>query len=312
MPISVRNRGLFAAIEDVYGVAETLAAGDALQVMDLQPVPTEQLRMLERTIIRGSLQPGQSRYGGSLFGFSFGVELKGSGAAGTAPRLGRLLRACGIKETIVVSTSVTYQPESDLAEHDSVTIGYREGPNRRVIAGCRGNVAFDLNGGQYGRLNFTMLGHISEEVEGALATPTFETTLPEPFLNATFVIGSYAASIASMTLDLTNTVAVSPNPNSADGFGEVRVTARNTQGSVNPEAEDISDKNFIAELRAGTQQVIQTGVIGSSAGNRWAVSVPKSYWLNLAYGDRESLLTFDGSFGCVETSGDDEWSLQLT
>jgi hypothetical protein len=315
MPISTRNRGLFAALESEYGgeyfEGQALVGADALQVMELSPNPIENLRMLEREIIRDSFQPEQAVYGGSLFGFSFQAELKGSGAAGTAPRIGRLLRACGLKEVIVPATSVTYSPESDIDEHGSLTIGFREGANWRVIVGCRGNVALNLAAGSYGRLNFTFVGHIYSEAEAAPPAASFETTLPPAFLSAAFAIGAYAAPIESMTLDLSNTMSISPDPNSDDGYGEIRVTARNTQGTVNPEAEDISTKNYINELRGGTQQEIKTGVIGS-AGNRWALTVPKAYWRSLAYADREALLTFDGGFGCVETVADDEFNLAFT
>jgi hypothetical protein len=169
----------------------------------------------------------------------------------------------------------------------------------------------NLVAGNYGILTFNFVGHIESEAEAAAPTPTFEATLPPAFLAATFVIGAYAAPIESLTLDMQNQLAISPDPNSANGYGAIRITARNTQGTVNPEHEDISTKNYINELRSGTAQAIQTGVIGS-AGNRWALAIPNAYWRELGFADREQLMTFDGSFGCVESSGDDEVSLQFT
>ena len=38
---------------------------------------------------------------------TFSVELAGSGAAGTAPRYGDAIKACGFSETIASGTSVT-------------------------------------------------------------------------------------------------------------------------------------------------------------------------------------------------------------
>ena len=40
----------------------------------------------------------------------FEVELAGSGAAGTAPAWGPLIRACGMSETITAATDVKYAP----------------------------------------------------------------------------------------------------------------------------------------------------------------------------------------------------------
>lgn len=313
MGISVRQQGIFVAVEDTYNTAETLVGGDALQVMNLQMKPAENLRMLEREIIRASLNPEQAVYGGSLIGFSFDVEVKGSGTAGTAPILGRVLQACGLAETVVASTSVTYAPDSDLSAHKSVTIGYREGANYRIAKGCRGNVAMNFTAGQYGKLTFTMLGHISAESETAAPTPTFESTIPPAFVGATFKIGTFAAPIEALTVDLSNTVAPATNPNNTDGFGDIRITARNTQGTVNPEVEDISDKDYVALFRAGTQQAIQTGTIGGTAGNQWALSIPKAYFRNVESGDRDSLLVYSISFGAAESSSlDDEISLAFT
>lgn len=312
MTISVREQALYAAVEATPGVAETLAGSDVLQVSNLQPNPTENIRMLDRTIIRGSLNPEQSVYGGSLFGVTFDMELKGSGTAGTAPRLGRLLRACGMDETIVAATSVTYTPSSDMANHDSVTIGYRDGPNFRVLKGCRGNVSLNLTAGQYGVLSFTMVGHIESEAEDSAPEPSIESTVPRAFIGASFSIGGTAVPIEALTLDLSNTVSITPDPNSADGYGPVRVTARNTQGTVNPEAQSINTKDFIGLLRSGTTQAIQTGTIGSVEGNRFAIAIPKAYFREIGFGEREAMLTNEITFGCREDSGDDEISIQLT
>lgn len=312
MTISIREQALYAAIEDTYGVAEELAATDVLQVQNLQPNPVENLRMLERQIIRGSLNPEQAVYGGSLFGVQFDMELKGSGSAGVAPRLGRLLVACGMAETVAADTSVTYKPSSDMANHKSVTIGYRDGPNFRVLKGCRGNVSINLTTGQYGVLTFTMVGHIESESEASAPEPSFESTIPRAFVGADFKIGGTAIPIESLTIDLSNTVAIAPNPNSADGYGAIRITARNTQGTMNPEAQSIETKDFIGLLRSGTTQAIQTGTIGSNAGNRWAISIPKAYFREIGFGEREGLLINDITFGCAESSGDDEVSIVFT
>lgn len=312
MAISVREQALYAAIEDTPGTAEELAGTDVLQVSNLQANPVENLRMLDRTIIRGSLNPAQSVYGGSLFGFTFDVELKASGTAGTAPRLGRLLRACGMDETIVTSTSVTYTPSSDMENHDTVTIGYRDGPNFRVIKGCRGNVSINLTAGQYGVLSFTMVGKIESEAEESAPEPSFESTIPRAFVGASFSIGSDAVPIEALTFDLQNTISISPDPNDSDGFGVIRITERNTQGTVNPEAQGIDTKDFIGLLRSGTTQAIQTGTVGGSGGHQWAITAPKAYFREISFGEREALLTNEITFGCAENAGDDDLSIQFT
>jgi hypothetical protein len=313
MPISKRNQAIFVEIEAVPGTAETLVGADAVQVMNLNPNPAEDLRLIEREIIRSSLNPEQAVYGGALFGFQFEVELKGSGTIDGQPRFGDLLRACGIDETITASTSVVYNPLSDLTQHETVTIGYQEGGNFRIVKGCRGTVSLNLTAGQYGKFTFNMKGRIHSETQTAAPTPSFETTVPRAFVGATFVIGGFAAPIEALTLDVGNTIAVGANPNNADGFSTLMtITARQTRGTVNPERELIGTKDYIGLFRAGTNQAIQTGVIGSVAGNRFALAIPNAYFRNVSPEDRDELLTYGIEFGARDTNGIDDFTLTMT
>ena len=52
---------------------------------------------------------------------------------------GKALKACGLAETVVANTSVTYDPVS--ASFSSVTIHYNIDGVRHKMTGCRGNVA---------------------------------------------------------------------------------------------------------------------------------------------------------------------------
>lgn len=312
MGYSTREQAIFVELEAVAGVAETLVAADCVQVQDLQVNLAEDLRMIEREIIRSSLNPEQAVYGGALLSFQFTVELKGSGTIDAAPRYGDLLTACGMTETVTASTNVVYNPNSTLSTHKTATIGYKEGGNYRIAKGCRGTFSIDLTAGQYGKITFNMKGRISSETAAAAPTPTFETTVPRPFVGATFVIGSYAAPISKLTLDVQNNVVVSPNPNDAEGFGEVRIVGRNTKGSVDPERELISTKDYIGLFRAGTTQAISTGTIGSVAGNRFALSIPSAYFRNPAANARDEVLTYDIEFGAKDTDGTNDFSLTLT
>lgn len=312
MGYSTRQRAVFAAIEAAVGTAETLAGTDVVQVQNLRYNPIENLEFQEREIIRSSLQPEQGVYTGALGGLSFDVELKGSGSAGTAPRLGRLLRACGCQETIVASTSVTYTPDSDLDAHDAITLGYRDGDNWRVLTGCRGTFSINMTARKTALISFQFKGHIDSEDEDTAPTASAEATVPPAFIGASFTMASVAYPITALTLDVGNTVEAADDPNQTDGFGEVRVTERNSRGTVNPEAQPIDTKDFIGVLRAGDTEAIATGVIGPDAGNRWAVSFPAAYYREISEEERQGLAAYAIGLGLKESSGDDEFSLQFT
>lgn len=113
MAIQYENRtALLARVESTYGVdsiAANLAgspsafATDAMMVMDLDvKVNTEQL---QRKNYSPSLSQDNIGIGRMLASLTFKAELKASGTLGTAPRIGRLLRACGTAETIVPNSA---------------------------------------------------------------------------------------------------------------------------------------------------------------------------------------------------------------
>lgn len=99
--------------------ANNVAIADAtVPVYDLTVATT--VAQFARTPARGSILGHSSSIPGARFAtISFSVDLKGSGAAGTAPKIGKLLRACGMSQTLntgsssVGSTSFVYSSRPD-------------------------------------------------------------------------------------------------------------------------------------------------------------------------------------------------------
>lgn len=313
MTFAIKQEALWAAIEASYNTEQAIAATDVLEVENLVANPAESIKIIERNIVRSSLAPQPVQYGGSLFGFTFDAEFKGGGAAGTASRMSRLLMGCGCKETIVAATSVTHEPESDTSLHDSLTFFYREGPNVRRVTGARGNAVLNVDSGGRLMFSFTMIGHVSAEAAEAPPAETAETTSPPIFRNANFTAAAVATAIGKISVDLGNTMSIAPDPNSADSFGEVRISARKVAGSFDPEAKSIAVQDFIGDLRAANEFAIATGVLGTVAGNQVAVSLPRCQYMNIQPGEREGLRIYENSFGAFPTvTGDDDVAFQQT
>lgn len=306
----LKNREvILAKIESTYGTDSTPGATDAVLVENLT-WSNEGLRMNERPAVRANLGKLKHLYGGRLLSVSFDVEIKGSGAAGTAPEFGPLLRACAVGETVVPATSVTYAPAS--SNHGSCTIYlYRDG-KRIILTGCRGNVSGNLETGKQGKLSFKLTGHVAAETDTAMVTPTYDSTVPVPVLNAGFSVGGYAAVISKLAFDQGNTIATPPSINATDGYAAVQVTARDVNGSFDPEDTLVATKDWLADLIAGTSRALTTGVIGSTAGNRYQLSMPAIALRDVSPGDRDGVTTYDISYGAAESSGDDEFSLVFT
>lgn len=306
----VRQRVLLAKIESVYNTDPVPTGADnAILIEEVTWAPAG-LRMVDRPAIRSSLGTLQQVYGGSLIEVSFQAEVKGSGTAGSVPELGVLFRGCAMDETIVALTSVAYAPVS--AAQESVTLYLYEDGTLTKLTGARGTL--DTVGEVGGRLmaSFTFTGHFSGPTDVALATPTYDSTVPPIMINGAFTIGGFSAVIQSLNFSLGNVLETPPNLSAADGYGEVLVTGRDVNGSINPEQPLVAAHDFMAAFKAGTTEALSCGPIGATAGNKFTITMPAVYYRNLTNSERQGVLAYDIPFGAAESSGDDEVTITFT
>jgi hypothetical protein len=296
-------------VESAYNTDATPAATDAVLVED-PSWSNEGLRINERNPVKPTFGREQSVYGGHLRTVTFSAEIKGSGAAGTAPEVGGLMRGCGFGETITPATSVVYAPVSTGIE--SVTIYYYQDGLLRKITGARGSVSFTLEAGSRVMASFTFTGHDAGTTDVALVTPTYDSTLPPVVVSAPFTFGGDSDIISSLEFDMANNVSMPADISASDGYGEIRITQRRPTGSMNPEAGLIATKNWETILSGSTQSALATGAIGGTAGNIVQFSMPSVGVVDLAPGDKEMVRVYDTSIEINESSGDDEVSISFT
>lgn len=306
----VKRHVLLAKAETVYSTdAAPTGVDDAVLVSNLSFSPAGQ-KMHARNVVTPTLGQLKQIYGGALIQFSFDVEVKGSGAAGTAPEYGPLLQSCGMSETVVASTSVTYAPASSAIK--SATIWFYQDGKLHKATGCRGTFNFTAPVGGPAIIKFTMTGHFVSETDVALTAPTYDATVPVPVISAAFTIGAYAAIITQLAFDMGNTVATPGDVNAADGYGQIQIIDRDVNGSFNPEDTLIATKDFRAAWRAGTELALATGVIGGVAGNRWQLTMPQVCYRDVTPGERDGLSVLDIKFGAAKSAGNDELTLAFT
>ncbi|NUB19798.1 hypothetical protein GBZ26_11305 [Azospirillum formosense] len=102
MALRTRNQALLAKIETTEGTdANPVAGTDAVFVENLQH--SFNPNIIQTNEHTGSLDSRGPIAGGMTVQVTFDVLLKGSGAPGTAPEWGKLLRACGWAETITAT-----------------------------------------------------------------------------------------------------------------------------------------------------------------------------------------------------------------
>lgn len=312
--LRISNEVIFAKTEVTYGTDPTPVEGtNAVLVRNVQ-LSSEGLRMTDRGAIRASIGQLQKIYGGQLKRISFECEVKGSGAAGTAPEIGPLLEACGLDETVVAATSVTYKPES--SAHESVTIYYFEGGRKRhILTGCRGNVTLRLEAGGILIAAFDLVGHYSEPTDQSLPSPTYNSTVPRAALSMAVAINGITAIVAkSWEWNLNNTIATPPSISAADGYGEVLITKREVMGSILIESELDSVIDIDALLSGGTRFAFTSGTLGSVAGNRVVVSTPSSstYVTDTTLQDADGLRLRNVPLAVDDSTANQEISIAFT
>lgn len=312
--LRVSNEVILAKTEVTYNTDPVPVAGTNAILVRNPSWAQEGLRMVDREAIRGSIGQLQKLYGGELRKVSFECEMKGSGTAGTAPEIAPLLRACGMSETIVAVTSVTYKPQS--TGHESLTLYYFEGGTKRhIITGCRGTVSFSLEAGGILIAAFEFIGHLSSITDQSQPSPTYSSVVPRTALGMALAFNGVTAFVPrKWSINPNNTLSPGMALNAADGYGPVDLTKRDVTGQLEIETELDSVLDVDALLSAGTRFAFNAGSLGSVAGNIITVTTPASstYVMGTGPGDDagKRLRTID--FGVDDSTPNQEFSIALT
>ncbi|MDA8122247.1 MAG: phage tail tube protein [Deltaproteobacteria bacterium] len=303
-----RRTTLLAKKETVYGTDPTPVAGDAVlcKVDGFRVIGDA----LVRDYHRSKLSPLAHVIGEVYSEIKFSTELKGSGAAGTAPELSPLFQACGFSETIVALTSVTYLPESDT--FPSCTIYFYRDGILYEMNGCRGTFDIDLSVGKYGVINWTFQGLYVAPIDAALIDGTYDSTVPPPILSAAFSIQAYSAVATKLALSAANRLAFRRDLSNANGIREVLITDWDERGgSFDPEAVTVATHNFHSIWKAGTAAAMSI-VVGSAAGNICTITAPKVQYREINPAERDGLYTYEVPIRLAQNAGDDELSIAFT
>jgi len=308
-----RRMTLATKIEAVEGTAETLAAADANALAyDCQFEPN--VNVFARKPIAQDLSPYSAIPGARSMRATFKQELKGSGAAGTAPAIGKLLRACGMSETVNASTNVIYQRALGTP---TVTLGLysipASGSNiRHLIRGARGTFKLAPRVGDPPMLEFDFLGCYATVVDIAGLTPSgLETTKPQPFLNTGFTMHGFAHKISTFSVDMGNALALRGDIANASGYLSCLIVDSDGLFSFDPEKELVATHDYHGIVLAGTEAAMSCA-IGATAGNIVTLTAPKCQYRKVTPADRDGIGIFivEGQFN--RNAGNDELVITFT
>lgn len=303
--------------ETTEGSAATIAATDFILAEDIQF--KDVIERGERPAQRATLDTMPSVSTKRYIEVSFRTEVKASGAAGTAyAPLGVALQACGMTETIVGATSVTYAPTSAPASANyqgpgkTATIAiYADGVCKATIVGCRGNCTIMLTPAGVCYYNFTFQGVWVALTDVALPTTTFLAGNPAA-TTSTFLIQAYAATAHSLEIDFGNTLAMRPSLSAATGYASCIITGRKPTGKAVVEATLVATHDYwgkvISNAEASTSLIVTTG----SAGGITTITMPKTQYTNVTPGDADGVRTWEVDMQFNRNADDDFISIAQT
>lgn len=307
MALLSRKRTILAKIETTYGTDPTpTGSANAILVRNLNITPLN-AENVSRDLVRPYLGASEQLIASSYVGIDFEVEMAGSGTAGTAPAYGPLLQACGMSETVVAVTSVTYAPVS--SSFKSVTLYYNVDGVLHKITGARGNVEMTINSRQIPVFKFTFTGLYNSPTDTSAPSVTytaFQTPLAANSDNTTgFSLFSYSGALESLNINFNNAIQY----RSLIGAEDVLMTDRQTNGQVVFEAPTIATKDFFS-LALGTTLGALDITHGVTGGNKVQITSSRVDVSNPTYQDQNGIQMMSVPLTFVpSTSGNDEISI---
>jgi len=317
MTKSTSRRLLLAAVEQSYGTFETVAGTDAILCSNLDCQPLD-AGLIDRELVLPYFGNRPKIVGQRVGMVTFDVELAGSGTAGTAPRWGRLLRACGFGETVVGASpgpaSVTYAPA--MVNVVGLSFDFNNDGNRHRLEGCRGNATFNLSAGEIPKISFEFFGEYVAAGTEAQIAPTFANqAIPviASSANTTNVnVLGLSACMQSFSLNLGNEIPLRQLMGCAQQYP---ITNRLPSGEVVIEAPTIDtgvgQKDYFAQAISQA-----TGAIswqhGQTAGNIVTLTMNQCNIDSPTYSDSDGIQMLTVPYMAQATAANNEMSLVLT
>jgi hypothetical protein len=202
---------------------------------------------------------------------------------------------------------ILYQPRS--TGFESIGMQFYIDGSMHQLAGCFGTVSMKADSGNYGTLSFEFTGTYVPNVDAVFPTPVFDSLNEPPLLqNACMSLADFQPVVSSFTWDMKNKIAMRTSANSANGFLGVRITDRQPQGGIDPEATLVANHDFWNDL-AQAISFPMSARFGSLSGNKVVVSAPAAQYTGLTYKDNNGIRNYNGALQFGSLSGDDELSL---
>ena len=307
MPTRLHRRlAILNKIETTYGTNSTPGAVNAIVGTNVSFTPLE-----AEEIGRDLHLPHMGHQGVILTGqyakIEFDVEIAGAGAAGTVPKYGSLLRACGMAEVVTAGTSVVYSIIEDAAE--SSTLLFISDKVQHVLLGCRGTFSMSFEPKQIPKFRFSMtglLGTILDAVMPAVSMTGWSTPVAVSKDATTMTLHGWSSIASKLSVELGNT----GTPRFLIGAESMLITDRQSVGEAVVDALSLAEMNWFTRAQGRTRGALSL-VHGVAAGNRVEISAPAVEIGKPSQGQSDGVVTYTLPLALCPTTGRDELTITV-
>lgn len=292
-----RKKVLYAKVESVPGVAETLTGAAAIQTKDLKIMGLEG-DVLEFDVDRPNFGANLTTLVGKHVRVSFKVAASGSGAAGTAPAYGPLLQACGHSEAETEDVDVQYKPVDTSA---SLTMGAIFDKVRHTCTFGKGSVKLTVDKRGYPWFEFDFMALFSVPVADASPlTPVFTPwKKPVPFRASTVACTLIGQTVGLHKIGFDFGQKVEFYEHSEEE--SIQITDRQSKFDAEFEETEIGTHNYWADVNSENTGAL-TYTHGTTAGNIVEITSPLTQLTKIDRGDQQGVSSLQVS-GPLVTDG---------
>lgn len=268
-------------------------------------------KFVERNLIKGSKGNQGALFTSEHRVVDFEVELAGSGAAGTAPKFGVLLKGCDMSETVTALTSAVYQPHGAVGDYLTLFI-YMDGVLFK-ISDAKGSLSLGLNAEEIPVMKFNFIGKYHELEDVVFPSDIVFTGFQQPLTvgdsnTQTFTIAGLDLVTKSLNIDLANALSWRNWINDAG----VRSPDRKPTASAVFEMTNVATKNWANDVLKGTLMPLHI-VHGVTPGNIVTIDAPKlQFNQEPSISDEDKTAMLSANFAVMPDAGNDELVLTFT
>lgn len=306
--IYFRKKVLLAKIEVTHGTdSAPTGAANAIQTRDLTISPLE-ADIIDLGLDKPNFGSNLATLVGQHVMITFKVPLAGSGAPGTAPAWGPLVRGTGATESIAAGVSAAYVPLDD--DPPSLTMWVKIDGVTQKIKYCLGSWKLTTDKKNYPWLEFSFIGLWSAPIASPVITPVYTPWIrPVPFRATTVSAQLLGQTVGLFSLSVDGGQKVEFYEHSEEE--SVQITDRLSTFQAEFEEPTPAVHNFIADAGAETLGALEY-VHGITAGNIVTIASPQIQFTKISRGNQQGINTLQVS-GPLTTDGTDpDWTITCT